>query len=268
MSDEKGRVIAAFLRYFDGDPERAVAAIRQYTTRNSDAQTKTAVPLGSEIISAKDVVKTYKVGRQKIEVLRGVSLSVRQREFVALTGASGSGKSTLLQLIGGLDKPTSGLITVNGQALSALSDRKLSQFRGRTIGFVFQSFYLQPFLNLATNLEIPGMFARTNPRERRQHAVELAKMVNVAERMKHLPKELSGGQMQRAAIARALLNQPKVLLADEPTGNLDSVNSQRVIDIFEQIRRQLGTTILIVTHDHDIARQTDREITLHDGRVL
>jgi ABC-type glutathione transport system ATPase component len=144
MSDEKGRVIAAFLRYFNDDPERAVTAIRQYTTRNSDAREKTAVPLGSEIISAKDVVKTYKVGRQKIEVLRGVSLSVRQREFVALTGASGSGKSTLLQLIGGLDKPTSGPITVNGQALSALSDRKLSQFRGRTIGFVFQSFYLQP----------------------------------------------------------------------------------------------------------------------------
>ena len=112
------------------------------------------------------------------------------------------------------------------------------------------------------------MFARTNPRERRQRAAELADMVNVAERMKHLPKELSGGQMQRAAIARALLNQPKVLLADEPTGNLDSVNSQRVIDIFEQIRHQLGTTILIVTHDHEIARQTDREITLHDGKVL
>ena len=240
MDDEKGRVIAAFLRYFDGDPERAVAAVRQYTARDATAQTKTTVPLGSEIISVKDVVKTYKVGRQKIKVLRGVSLSVRQREFVALTGASDSGKSTLLQLIGGLDKPTSGLITVNGQALSALSDRKLSQFRGRTIGFVFQSFYLQPFLNLATNLEIPGMFARTNPRERKQ----------------------------RAAIARALLNQPKVLLADEPTGNLDSVNSQRVIDIFEQVRRQLGTTILIVTHDHEIARQTDREITLHDGRVL
>ena len=224
MSDEKGRVIAAFLRYFNDDPERAVTAIRQYTTRNSDAREKTAVPLGSEIISAKDVVKTYKVGRQKIEVLRGVSLSVRQREFVALTGASGSGKSTLLQLIGGLDKPTSGPITVNGQALSALSDRKLSQFRGRTIGFVFQSFYLQPFLNLATNLEIPGMFARTNPRERRRRAVELARMVNVAERMKHLPKELSGGQMQRAAIARALLNQPKVLLADEPTVLTHSVS--------------------------------------------
>ena len=224
------------------------------------------------MIDVQHIDHSFTIGQKgrenEVPVLKDVSLRVAKGEIACIVGRSGSGKSTLLQLIGGLDKPTSGLITVNGQALSALSDRKLSQFRGRTIGFVFQSFYLQPFLNLATNLEIPGMFARTNPRERRQRAVELAKMVNVAERMKHLPKELSGGQMQRAAIARALLNQPKVLLADEPTGNLDSVNSQRVIDIFEQIRRQLGTTILIVTHDHDIARQTDREITLHDGRVL
>ena len=267
MNEAKGRAVAVFLRYFDNDPERAVAGIRQYAAQTA-ARPKPDVALGETIVAVESAAKTYKVGRQQIEVLRGVSLEVCQREFVALTGTSGAGKSTLLQLIGGLDKPTSGRITVDGQLLGELSDRKLSQFRGRTIGFVFQSFYLQPFLNLAANLEIPGMFARTKPRQRKERAAELAALVDVTERMKHLPKELSGGQMQRAAIARALLNQPKILLADEPTGNLDSANSQRVIDIFQQIRRQLGTTIVMVTHDQNLARQADREIRLSDGRIV
>ena len=270
ISDDK---IKEFTSLFDGDIASARAALDSYEQRRDMPITTSHAnrrlqSIGDEIISVQHVSKHYLLGKQTVDALREVTLSIGKGEFVAITGASGSGKSTLLQIIGCLDKPTSGRVAVESEETTRLSDSALSDLRQHAIGFIFQSFYLQPFLNLATNLEIPGMFARTNPRERKQRAAELADMVNIAERMKHLPKELSGGQMQRAAIARALLNQPKVLLADEPTGNLDSVNSQRVIDIFEQVRRQLGTTILIVTHDYEIARQTDREITLHDGRVL
>jgi ABC-type lipoprotein export system ATPase subunit len=174
----------------------------------------------------------------------------------------------LLQLIGGLDKPSQGLIRVDGQDISRLSDRKLSRFRNQTIGFVFQFFFLQPFLSLQTNLEVPGMFARTRPRRRIKKARELAAQVGLDERLKHRPKELSGGQMQRAAIARALLNSPKIVLADEPTGNLDSQNGRAIIDLFEEIRKTYGTTIIVVTHDPAIAGRADREIKLTDGRVI
>ena len=220
------------------------------------------------LIEAADVTKTYKVGRHTIQALNGVSLQIHEGEFVAITGASGSGKSTLLQLLGGLDKPSAGSISIAGREVGRMHDRELSRFRGQTIGFVFQFFYLQPFLSLRRNLEVPGMFSRMKLPERRARIDELAQMVGLADRLGHLPAELSGGQIQRAAIARALLNKPRLLLADEPTGNLDSKNGAAIIQMFQTIRRELGTTIVLVTHDYAAASQADRIISLKDGVVV
>lgn len=197
-----------------------------------------------------------------------MSLQIHEGEFVAITGASGSGKSTLLQIIGGLDKPSKGEVYYDDVKLSKLSDRKLSAFRRQVVGFVFQFFYLQPFLILERNMEVPGMFARTKRAERIKRVAELAEAVGLSDRLKHLPKELSGGQMQRVAIARALVNSPKIILADEPTGNLDSKNSTAIVDLFERIRQEFGTTIVMVTHDRLIARKADREIVLKDGELI
>lgn len=265
------QAIASFLVLFDDNPTKAVQAIRAYTHKSGAlARPLTAAPAatGPVVVDLQDVTKSYKVGRQKVVALAGVSLQIHQGEFVALTGASGSGKSTLLQLIGGLDKPSDGTVIVDGSDLKKMRDGKLSKFRNQTIGFVFQFFYLQPFLRVATNLEVPGMFARTKRSVRRQAANKLAESVGIADRLTHLPRELSGGQTQRVAIARALLNQPKVLLADEPTGNLDSTNSHAIIELFEAIRKEFGTTIIIVTHDATIAARADREIRLQDGVII
>lgn len=220
------------------------------------------------VISTKLLTKEYKRGRQKVVALKDVSIEIHQGEFVALTGASGSGKSTLLQLIGGLDKPTSGEIVVDGVNIGKLRDNKLSKFRNTTIGFVFQFFYLQPFLKLTNNIELPAMFARRKRKERRDEVHELLSSVNLLERAGHYPKELSGGQMQRAAIARALLQKPKILLADEPTGNLDSVSSKEVIDLFHRVRNERGMTVVVVTHNPEIAEGADREIKLSDGAII
>lgn len=220
------------------------------------------------IVSAHDLVKEYRVGRQKIRAINGVSLNIRKGEFVVIMGASGSGKSTLLQMIGGLDKPTSGTITISDTRLDKMSDRKLSRFRNQTIGFVFQFFYLQPFLNLSRNIEIAAMPNRMKRPERKRRIQELSGRVGLEERLKHLPRELSGGQIQRAAIARALLNRPSIILADEPTGNLDSKNSHEVISLFQSVRREFGTTVVIATHDSEIAAQADRVITIKDGGLV
>ena len=218
-------------------------------------------------IRATNVIKKYKVGKQIIRAIDDVSVDIHEGEFVALVGPSGSGKSTLLHLLGGLDKPTSGEIVVGGKNVSSMNDRQLSKFRNQTIGFVFQSFYLQPFLTLRRNIEVASMPQRMGRAERKLRIESLARQVGLYDRLSHRPHELSGGQIQRAAIARALLNRPAIILADEPTGNLDSVNSRDIISLFQQIREQYHATIIIATHDNEIAAQADRVIALKDGRL-
>lgn len=261
--------IAAFLDFFGGDVEQATRVLKNYDSQKKRLLKKSYIPPTTPVVvRLQDVKKSYKVGRQTVGALNGVSLDIHEGEFIALTGASGSGKSTLLQLIGGLDKPTEGSVEVDGVDLKKMRDGKLSKFRNQTIGFVFQFFYLQPFLKVGTNLEVPGMFNRTKRSERLARSRELATAVGINDRLGHLPRELSGGQMQRAAIARALLNKPKLLLADEPTGNLDSANGAAILELFEAIRRDFGTTIIVVTHDAAIAAKADREISLKDGMVI
>ncbi|HTH72426.1 MAG TPA: ABC transporter ATP-binding protein [Candidatus Pristimantibacillus sp.] len=255
-----------FLKAFDGDIEAAVAALQEAAS-GRPARAARRVATGPVLVKAEHLSKTYKVGKQQVAALHDVSVEIREGEFVAFTGPSGSGKSTLLQLIGGLDKPSGGSIVIDGRDLTKLSDRKLSEFRGQAIGFVFQFFYLQPFLNLKTNLIVPGIFARSDRKARDAEAEKLAGAVGLGDRLMHLPKELSGGQMQRAAIARALLNKPKLILADEPTGNLDSANGQAIVELFEKVRNEFGTTVIVVTHDPKVAAHADREVVLKDGRL-
>lgn len=270
--NDKILAIKQLLEAFDNNPVDAAKAVSDYATDLDRQRRKNYAanrrPSGPVLLKADNVTKTYRKGKQKISALQGASLQIYQGEFVVITGASGSGKSTLLQIIGGLDKTTSGEVYFDKVKLSKLSDRKLSAFRRQTVGFVFQFFYLQPFLNLQRNMEVPGMFARTKRSERVKRVRELAEAVGLTDRLNHLPKELSGGQMQRVAIARALVNNPKIILADEPTGNLDSKNSMAIVELFDKIRREFGTTIVMVTHDQSIARRADREIVMQDGVIV
>lgn len=260
---ERG-VVEAFIKHF-GDRGEALRALREYRVEAKKAASEPTTPV---LIDINNLSKTYKLHKQKVAALNNVSLKIHEGEFIAITGPSGSGKSTLLQLMGGLDKPSAGSININGTDINKLRDGKLSEFRNKTIGFVFQFFYLQPFLSLATNIEVPAMFAHSKKADRKDESLKLIDEVGLTERAKHLPKELSGGQMQRAAIARAMMNKPKIILADEPTGNLDSKNGAGIIDIFENIRKEFGTTIVIVTHDSSIAARADREIAMSDGAIV
>jgi putative ABC transport system ATP-binding protein len=220
------------------------------------------------IVDIVNVSKRYSVGKSTIQALNSISIAINRGEFIAITGESGSGKSTLLQLIGCLDKPTEGQITIEGEDTSTLNDAQLSDLRKKTIGFVFQSFYLQPFLRVDDNIAVPAMFTNQKKKDIDAQVTSLLGQVGLSERKEHYPKELSGGQIQRAAIARSLINNPSLLLADEPTGNLDSQNSDKVISLFQKVRRQFGTTIIITTHNLDITRQADRVITLRDGIII
>jgi len=266
MQDSSLLPLAKQLLDKSGDISAAIELLRE-----AQQQTKADhyTPKNAEVIARLvDVSKKYKVGRTHVEALREVSIDVYKGEFLAITGTSGSGKSTLLQLLGGLDKPSKGTVEVAGQNLAKLRDGKLSDFRNQTIGFVFQFFYLQPFLRLQTNIEVPGMFRGLKPKDRKGRSEELAVKVGLEDRLRHLPRELSGGQMQRAAIARALLNQPRILLADEPTGNLDSTNARAIYQLFRDICDEQGTTVVVVTHDRELAALADRSIAMSDGGIV
>ncbi|HVQ43498.1 MAG TPA: ABC transporter ATP-binding protein [Candidatus Saccharimonadia bacterium] len=259
--------LAAVLDGFGGDIDRIEQALLRLKAQRPPTTTNPQSS-GHVIVELTAVSRRYKLGRERVGAVQDVSLQIHAGELIAITGPSGSGKSTLLNLIGALDKPDSGTVEVDDQLLTKLNDRRLSEFRNHTVGFVFQFFYLQPFLNLRTNLEVPGMFSRLSRTDRATRIQELAEAVGIADRLEHLPKELSGGQMQRAAIARALLNRPKIILADEPTGNVDRANARAIIALFSEIRERYGTTIIIVTHDPEVAGAADRTITLRDGRII
>lgn len=261
-------LLEQLLDAYDGDVRRIGTDLKNLQAHRHDLQ----VPArdfsdAPVVVDVQSLTKTYKLGRTRVEAVKDVSLQVRQGEIVALTGTSGSGKSTVLQLIGGLDKPTSGSVLIDGLDLRKMRDGKLSRYRGQKIGFVFQSFYLQPFLSVRDNIEVPAMFARIKPRVRHDRSQKVAAAVGLNDRLTHYSKELSGGQIQRTAIARALINQPKLLLADEPTGNLDQQNATAIFDLFEKAREEFGTTVIVVTHDDDLAHRADRIIRLTDGRV-
>ena len=218
------------------------------------------------IIKLQDVTKVYQMGEVEVRALRGVSLEVQPGELVAIMGSSGSGKSTLMNILGALDVPTSGDYVLGGQDVGRMSDRQLAAIRNRKIGFVFQTFNLLARTSALANVELPLIYSGVW--NRRQRCVEALEMVGLGDRIRHSPNELSGGQQQRVAIARALVNEPSIILADEPTGNLDSKSGAEIMRIFQQLNDEQGITIILVTHEPDIAEHTRRVVRLHDGLVV
>ncbi|HSB21165.1 MAG TPA: ABC transporter ATP-binding protein [Anaeromyxobacteraceae bacterium] len=219
------------------------------------------------LIELDGVTKTYRMGDVEVEALRGVSLTIEQGEFTAVMGASGSGKSTLMNILGCLDQPTAGRYLLEGQDVSGLPIERLAEIRNGTIGFVFQSFNLLSRTSALENAELPLLYAGTPAAERHARAAEALSQVGLAERAGHFPNQMSGGQQQRVAIARALVNRPRVILADEPTGNLDSRTSVEVMGLFQDLGRG-GITVVLVTHEPDIAQYASRVLVMRDGRVL
>ena len=218
------------------------------------------------VIQVRDVHKIYQLGETRVHALRGVTLEIRRGEFVAIMGASGSGKSTFMNILGCLDKPTSGCYLLEEADVSQPEKRQLAAIRNRKIGFVFQGFNLLARTTALENTELPTLYARVDKSERQRRALEALKMVGLGERTDHFPSQLSGGQQQRVAIARALVNQPSILLADEPTGNLDSRTSVELMEIFQHLNDR-GLTIILVTHEHDIAQFAKRNIVFRDGKI-
>ena len=218
------------------------------------------------VIVTRNLERQYVMGSEIVHALRGVDVTIRRGEFVAIMGPSGSGKSTLMNLIGCLDTPTHGEYWLNGHRVSELHDDALALIRNKEIGFVFQTFNLLPRATALQNVELPLVYAGIPAKERRQQAEEALARVKLAERMGHRPNELSGGQRQRVAIARALVNNPSILLADEPTGNLDSTTSEEIIKLFKELHAQ-GQTIVLVTHEHDIAANARRQVVIRDGKI-
>ena len=225
--------------------------------------------MAKRIIEMSNIIKRYYIGQpNELQILNGISLTINEGEFVAIVGASGSGKSTLMNMIGALDKPTEGRYLLNGVDISKLSDKQLSEIRNKEIGFVFQTFNLISRTNALKNVELPMLYAGKSHRERSRRAMELLKLVEMEDRYTHKPNELSGGQKQRVAIARAMANNPSIILADEPTGALDSKTGRLVMDIFHKLHKQEGKTIVLITHSPELAAETDRIITISDGSII
>ncbi len=214
------------------------------------------------------VSKTYQVGDETVHALSTIDLAVAKGEFVVVVGPSGSGKSTMLHIIGGLDSPTSGRVIIDGRDLSQASDRELSRYRNGSVGFVFQTFNLHPTYNALENVALPLIFSRVSPKRRLDLARQALETVGLAQRAGHRPNQLSGGERQRVGIARALVAQPKIILADEPTGNLDSKTGGRIIELLLHLNREKGITLLLVTHDLDIAAHAPRALFMRDGVIV
>ena len=236
------------------------------TATASYAEPALAAPPDSCMICTEDLWKTYDMGAEQVHALRGVDLRIERNQYVAIMGPSGSGKSTLMNLIGCLDTPTQGRYWLNSQLVSELDDDELARIRNKEIGFVFQTFNLLARATALHNVELPLIYAGVPAAERIERAKRVLDSVGMADRMSHKPNELSGGQRQRVAVARALINNPSIILADEPTGNLDSVTGTEIMNLFERLHQQ-GNTIILVTHEHDIAEYAHRVVHLKDGKV-
>ena len=219
------------------------------------------------VVELIDICKTYDTGAAAFEALHKINLVIEEGEFLAIIGPSGSGKSTLMHILGCLDTPTSGRMLLEGKDISRMSANELSAVRNKRIGFVFQTFNLLPRFNILQNVELPMVYGGVSPFERKRRAMDILKMVGLDDRWNHLPQELSGGQRQRAAIARALIMNPAMVFADEPTGNLDTKTGAQIMELFKELNKA-GHTIILVTHDKDIAAQTKRQIEIRDGRIL
>lgn len=218
------------------------------------------------IINMVSLSRHYEMGKQRVRALENISISFRKNDYAAIMGPSGSGKSTLMNIIGCLDTPTSGRYELNGRNVAEMDDDELADVRNREIGFVFQTFNLLPRLDCLKNVELPLIYAGVEPEERHERAEKALKNVGLGTRLKHKPTELSGGQMQRVAIARALVNNPSIILADEPTGNLDTATSHEIMEMFGILHEE-GNTVILITHEEDIARFTNRIVRLRDGRI-
>lgn len=214
-----------------------------------------------------NLTKTFKIGEQEINVLRGINLKIKKGEFAAIMGPSGSGKTTLMNIIGCLDTPTSGVYMLAGKEVSNLSDDELSIIRNEHIGFIFQSFFLLPYATVIENVLLPSLYVEKDSVDYKKRAKEILKLVGLEDKMKFKPNQLSGGQQQRVAIARALINDPDLLLADEPTGQLDSATSTEIMNLLKEMNEK-GKTIILITHDQNIARYADRLINIVDGRII
>jgi len=223
---------------------------------------------GGDVIRIGDLYKTYIMGDIEVAALRGINVTFQRGEFIAVTGASGSGKSTFMNILGCLDRPTSGFYLLENQDVSKLSPDELALIRNRKIGFVFQGFNLLHRTSALENVELPMMYRGLQAKDRHQRALEVLKLVGLAERSHHLPNQLSGGQQQRVAIARSLVNRPSLILADEPTGNLDTKTSNEIMELFQNLNEQEGITIVLVTHEPDIAEYAKRQIVFRDGLIV
>lgn len=220
------------------------------------------------LLEMKNITKSFRMGDSTIEILKGISFSIDPKDYLSITGPSGSGKSTLMHLVGCLDTPTSGTYTVEGEDVSHMSSDQLARIRNKHIGFVFQKFHLLPDLRAIDNVALPQLYAGKSESEAQKEAKKMLEMVGLEDRVTYYPNQLSGGQQQRVAIARALVNNPDIILADEPTGNLDTVTGASIMNIFEHLNKEHGVTIVIVTHDLELARKMNRIIKLRDGLIV